>query len=62
MDYVTHLCEFAALSIIRSFCLPSPRDIEAVIFVVDSSDKLRMSVAQEELKTLLTHRSEYETL
>jgi ADP-ribosylation factor-like protein 6 len=31
-------------------------DIEAVIFVVDSSDKLRMSVAQEELKTLLTHR------
>lgn len=33
------------------------RGIEAVMFVIDSSDKLRMPVAQEELKTLLSHSS-----
>ena len=29
---------------------------EAIIFVVDSSDKLRIVVAQEELNTLLEHQ------
>ena len=29
------------------------------MFVVDSSDKLRMSVAQDELKTLLAHSGEW---
>lgn len=29
------------------------------MFVVDSSDKLRMPVAQEELKTLLSHSSKF---
>ena len=36
--------------------------VEAVVFVMDSSDKLRMPVAQEELKTLLNHSSECFTL
>ena len=31
------------------------RDVQAVMFVVDSSDKLRMSVAKEELEQLLKH-------
>lgn len=29
------------------------------MFVIDSSDKLRMSVAQDELKTLLAHSGEW---
>lgn len=31
------------------------RESHAIIFVVDSSDKLRMVVAKEELDTLLNH-------
>ena len=31
------------------------RDAQAVIFVIDSSDKLRMVVAKEELDELLKH-------
>lgn len=31
------------------------RDGQAIIFVIDSSDKLRMVVAKEELDTLLNH-------
>ena len=31
------------------------RDAEAVIFVVDSSDKLRTVVARDELESLLNH-------
>lgn len=37
---------------------PSPvlrRESHAVIFVIDSSDKLRMVVAKEELDTFLSH-------
>ena len=34
-------------------------EVEAVMFVLDSSDKLRMPVAQEELKTLLSHSSTF---
>jgi ADP-ribosylation factor-like protein 6 len=30
-------------------------DVQAIIFVLDSTDKLRMCVAQEELNTLLAH-------
>ena len=31
------------------------RDVQAVMFVVDSSDKLRMPIAKEELELLLRH-------
>lgn len=31
------------------------RESHAIIFVIDSSDKLRMVVAKEELDTLLNH-------
>lgn len=31
------------------------RESHAIIFVIDSSDQLRMVVAKEELDTLLTH-------
>lgn len=31
------------------------RDVDAVIFVVDSSDKLRMCVARDEMEALLGH-------
>lgn len=31
------------------------RDGQAIIFVIDSSDRLRMVVAKEELDTLLNH-------
>lgn len=31
------------------------REGQAIIFVIDSSDKLRMVVAKEELNTLLNH-------
>ncbi|XP_023617855.1 ADP-ribosylation factor-like protein 6 [Myotis lucifugus] len=34
---------------------PSNRDGQAIIFVIDSSDRLRMVVAKEELDTLLNH-------
>lgn len=37
------------------------REGQAIIFVIDSSDKLRMVVAKEELDTLLNHPGE-ETL
>ena len=40
--------------IILLFC----RDVEAIIFVLDSSDKLRMSVAKDELEQLLGHAGE----
>ena len=30
-------------------------DVEAIIFVLDSTDKFRMVVAKEELQTLLSH-------
>lgn len=32
-----------------------PREGQAIIFVIDSADKLRMVVAKEELDTLLNH-------
>ena len=32
-----------------------PREGQAIIFVIDSSDKLRMVVAKEELDTLFNH-------
>ena len=32
------------------------RDAQAIIFVIDSSDKLRMVVAKEELDLLLKHQ------
>lgn len=35
------------------------RECHAIIFVVDSSDKLRMVVAKEELDTLLSHDGEH---
>lgn len=35
------------------------RECHAIIFVVDSSDKLRMVVAKEELDTLLGHDGEH---
>ena len=34
---------------------PPPREGQAIIFVIDSSDKLRMVVAKEELDTLFNH-------
>jgi len=34
------------------------REGQAIIFVIDSSDKLRMVVAKEELDTLLSHPGE----
>lgn len=34
---------------------PLCREGQAIIFVIDSSDKLRMVVAKEELETLLNH-------
>lgn len=34
------------------------REGQAIIFVIDSSDKLRMVVAKEELDTLLNHPGE----
>ena len=34
---------------------PFLRDAQAVIFVIDSSDKLRMVVAKEELDELMKH-------
>jgi ADP-ribosylation factor-like protein 6 len=30
-------------------------DVEAIIFVLDSTDKMRICVAKEELQTLLNH-------
>lgn len=30
-------------------------DVQAIIFVIDSTDKFRMVVAKEELQTLLNH-------
>ena len=30
-------------------------DAEAIIFVIDSSDKIRLAVAKDELHTLLQH-------
>lgn len=36
----------------------SCREGQAIIFVIDSSDKLRMVVAKEELDTLLNHPGE----
>lgn len=40
------------------FVLCSDREGQAIIFVIDSSDKLRMVVAKEELDTLLNHPGE----
>ena len=34
------------------------REVEAIVFVLDSSDKLRMSVAKDELEQLLSHPGE----
>ena len=34
------------------------RDVEAIMFVLDSSDKLRLSVAKDELEQLLSHPGE----
>lgn len=31
-------------------------DSDSIVFVIDSSDKIRISVAREELETLLGHR------
>jgi len=39
-------------------CFIFYRDVEAIIFVLDSSDKLRMSVAKDELEQLLGHAGE----
>ena len=39
-------------------CFIFYRDAEAIIFVLDSSDKLRMSVAKDELEQLLGHVGE----
>ena len=38
-----------------AYCQIFLRDAQAVIFVIDSSDKLRMVVAKEELDELLKH-------
>ena len=38
-----------------SFWLPLIRNAQAVIFVLDSSDRLRIAVAREELELLLKH-------
>ena len=38
--------------------LLSRRDVEAIMFVIDSSDKLRLSVAKDELDELLKHQGE----
>ena len=35
------------------------RDAQAIIFVIDSSDKLRMVVAKEELDLLISHAGWY---
>ena len=41
--------------LILSFWLPLIRNAQAVIFVLDSSDRLRIAVAREELELLLKH-------
>lgn len=38
-----------------SLWLPLIRNAQAVIFVLDSSDRLRIAVAREELELLLKH-------
>nr|XP_014342355.1 PREDICTED: ADP-ribosylation factor-like protein 6 [Latimeria chalumnae] len=40
---------------VEKFRTSSYREGQAIIFVIDSSDKLRMVVAKEELDTLLNH-------
>lgn len=40
------------------YLLPGCRDVEAIMFVLDSSDKLRLSVAKDELEQLLSHPGE----
>lgn len=42
-----------------NFSLWSYREGQAIIFVIDSSDTLRMVVAKEELDTLLNHPGMY---
>jgi len=34
-------------------------DVDAVIFVVDSSDKIRTCVAKDELEQMLNHKGKY---
>lgn len=41
-----------------TFALIFCRESHAIIFVIDSGDKLRMVVAKEELDTLLNHEGE----
>lgn len=42
-------------SVTRCHPVVSSRESHAIIFVIDSGDKLRMVVAKEELDTLLKH-------
>ena len=35
------------------------RDVDAIIFVIDSSDKLRIPIAKDELDQLLQHPGRY---
>merc|ERR1712023_397576 len=32
------------------------RDVQAIVYVLDSTDKIRMAVAKDELEQLLTHK------
>ena len=38
------------------------RDVHAIVFVIDSSDKLRISVAKDELDHLLCHAGKHTVL
>lgn len=59
---VSYYSSFSFLSfyciVYFSFLFFSVRNAEAIIFVIDSSDKLRMVVAKEELDGLLQHPGE----
>ena len=53
-----HICRAPVVlySIIFTYYPPTPRsDVEGVILVIDSSDKLRIVVAREELQSFLQH-------
>lgn len=50
------ILKYVAVTTTSTLTSPLPlRESHAIIFVIDSSDKLRMVVAKEELDTLLNH-------
>lgn len=57
-NLLCHPCScYTYYKIFNGFVLP--REGQAIIFVIDSADKLRMVVAKEELDTLLNHPGMY---